>query len=115
MAAFTDSHHQSMAVPPYRLRNSLLSVLGSRTFTFMSKVRERRRGVTTISAKHQITVPVDALRAAGLAAGERLVARADGPGRIVLEREQDTLAEFVGALPGVWTDGDLDRMRDEWA
>lgn len=115
MAAVTDSHHPSAVPRPSRRKSPLLHVLRSRTFTFMSEVRERRRGITTISAKHQITVPVDALRAAGLAPGDRLVARADGPGRIVLEREHDTLTEFVGALSGVWASGDLDRLRDEWA
>jgi bifunctional DNA-binding transcriptional regulator/antitoxin component of YhaV-PrlF toxin-antitoxin module len=80
----------------------------------MGKVRERRRGTTTISAKHQITIPTAELRAAGLEAGERLVARADGPGRVVLEREHDILAEFVGRLTGVYAEHDIDTLRDEW-
>ena len=50
------------------------------TFTLMANVKERRRGATTISSKNQITIPAAELRAAGLEAGERLVARADGPG-----------------------------------
>ena len=53
------------------------------TFTSMRNVKKRRRGATTISSKHQITIPAAELRAAGLEAGERLVARADGPGRVV--------------------------------
>jgi bifunctional DNA-binding transcriptional regulator/antitoxin component of YhaV-PrlF toxin-antitoxin module len=78
-------------------------------------VKERRRGATTISSKHQVTIPVAALRAAGLEAGERLVARADGPGRVVLEREHDVLAEFAGALTGAYAaDTGLDALRDEW-
>lgn len=80
----------------------------------MRNVRERRRGATTISSKHQITIPVAELRAAGLEAGERLVARADGPGRVVLEREDDILAEFAGALTGVYADRELESLRDEW-
>ena len=80
----------------------------------MPKVRKRRRGTARISAKHQITIPVDALRAAGLEVGERVVARADGPGRVVLERERDVLAEFAGRLTGVYAEGELDRLRDEW-
>ena len=80
----------------------------------MKKVRERRRGATTISSKHQITIPAAELRAAGLAAGERLVARADGPGRVVLERERDVMAEFAGALTGVYDPHELDTLRDEW-
>jgi bifunctional DNA-binding transcriptional regulator/antitoxin component of YhaV-PrlF toxin-antitoxin module len=77
-------------------------------------VKERRRGATTISSKHQITIPAAELRAAGLEAGERLVARADGPGRVILEREHDVVAEFSGALTGVYADRELDALRDEW-
>lgn len=75
---------------------------------------KRRRGGTTISAKHQITIPVAELRAAGLEAGQRLVARAAGPGRVILEREHDVLADFAGALTGVYGDRELDTLRDEW-
>jgi bifunctional DNA-binding transcriptional regulator/antitoxin component of YhaV-PrlF toxin-antitoxin module len=84
------------------------------TFTFMANVKERRRGATTISSKNQITIPAAELRAAGLEAGERLVARADGPGRVILERQHDVLADFAGALTGVYTDHGVDALRDEW-
>lgn len=80
----------------------------------MRNVKERRRGATTISTKHQITIPAAELRAAGLEAGERLTARADGPGRVILEREEDVLAEFTGALTGVYADRELEALRDEW-
>lgn len=80
----------------------------------MARVKERRRGATTISSKHQITIPIAELRAAGLEAGQRLVARADGPGRVILEREDDVLADFTGALTGVYVDHGLDTLRDEW-
>ena len=80
----------------------------------MAKVKQRRRGATTISSKHQVTIPVAELRAAGLEAGERLVARADGPGRVVLEREHDVLAEFTGALTGAYAEAALESLRDEW-
>jgi bifunctional DNA-binding transcriptional regulator/antitoxin component of YhaV-PrlF toxin-antitoxin module len=84
------------------------------TFTSMTDVKRRRRGATTISSKHQVSIPVAELRAAGLEAGERLVARADGPGRVILEREHDVLAEFVGALTGAYADTGLDTLRNEW-
>jgi bifunctional DNA-binding transcriptional regulator/antitoxin component of YhaV-PrlF toxin-antitoxin module len=80
----------------------------------MREVKNRRRGTSRISAKHQITIPADALRAAGLETGERIVAHADGPGRIVLEREAGILDEFAGALSGVYREGELDELRDEW-
>jgi bifunctional DNA-binding transcriptional regulator/antitoxin component of YhaV-PrlF toxin-antitoxin module len=77
--------------------------------------RVRRRTPTTrISRKHQVTIPVSALRAAGLEAGDRVVARADGRGRVVLERADDLIEKFAGALTGVYEPGGLDRLRDEW-
>ncbi|HVX21609.1 MAG TPA: AbrB/MazE/SpoVT family DNA-binding domain-containing protein [Acidimicrobiales bacterium] len=69
---------------------------------------------TTISAKHQVTIPVGAFDDAGLAVGDRLVARPVGAGRVLLERVDSTVDAFAGALTGVWGEGDLDRLRDEW-
>jgi bifunctional DNA-binding transcriptional regulator/antitoxin component of YhaV-PrlF toxin-antitoxin module len=80
----------------------------------MREVKERRRGATRISAKHQITIPVDALRGAGLTSGERVVATSVGPGRILLEREDDVIAELAGSLTGAYAPDELDRLRDEW-
>jgi bifunctional DNA-binding transcriptional regulator/antitoxin component of YhaV-PrlF toxin-antitoxin module len=80
----------------------------------VDRVKDRRRGATRISSKHQITIPVDALREAGLEVGERVVARADGPGRVVFEREHDVLADFAGALTGVYPPDELEQLRSEW-
>lgn len=84
------------------------------SFTHMTNVKNRRRGTSRVSSKHQVTIPTDALRAAGLEVGERLVARAEGPGRVVFEREVDVLAEFAGALTGVYAPDELSELRDEW-
>ena len=54
------------------------------------------------------------MRNAGLEAGERLTARADGPGRVVLEREEDVLKLYAGTLTGVYEGETLDQLRDEW-
>lgn len=80
----------------------------------MTEVKNRRRGATRISSKHQITIPADALRAAGLEIGDRVVAHADGAGRVVLEREHDVLAEFAGTMTGAYTVKELDNLRREW-
>jgi bifunctional DNA-binding transcriptional regulator/antitoxin component of YhaV-PrlF toxin-antitoxin module len=80
----------------------------------VTNVKNRRRGASRISSKHQITIPADALRAAGLEVGDRVVAHADGAGRVVLEREHDILAEFAGAMTGVYDSHELDRLRAEW-
>jgi len=82
-------------------------------FTNMEKVKNRWRGIR-ISEKHQVTIPIDAMRIAGLEAGERVTARADGPGRVVLEREEDVLESFSGSLTGVFDHGILEQLRNEW-
>jgi AbrB family looped-hinge helix DNA binding protein len=84
------------------------------TFTEMAKVKERRRGASTISSKNQITIPAEALRSAGLEVGDRVVAHADGAGRVILEREHDVVAEFAGALTGAYRPNELDELRSEW-
>ncbi len=75
----------------------------------------RRRGYTRVSAKHQVTIPVDALGQAGLRVGDRLRAEARGPGEIVLIREDDPIERFAGSLTGVYPVGYLDDLRREWA
>lgn len=52
---------------------------------------------------------------AGLHVGERLVATVEGPGRVVLQREADVVAEFAGRLTGVYEHDELDHLRGEWA
>ena len=80
----------------------------------MVNVKKRRRGASRISSKNQITIPAEALRSAGLQAGERVVAHADGAGRVILEREHDVIAEFAGALTGTYRPCELDDLRSEW-
>lgn len=75
---------------------------------------QRRRGYTRVSAKHQVTIPIDALAQAGLRAGDRLRAEARGPGEVVLVRELDPVARFAGALTDVYPAGELDELRREW-
>jgi bifunctional DNA-binding transcriptional regulator/antitoxin component of YhaV-PrlF toxin-antitoxin module len=74
----------------------------------------RQRGRTRISAKNQVTLPVEALAAAGLKVGDRLRADVSGPGQITLVREVDPVERFAGALTGVYPDGYLDDLRREW-
>lgn len=77
-------------------------------------VKKRRRGTTRISAKHQVTIPVDALRAAGLRPGDLLEVAAVEPGQIALRRGENPYRRFAGALSGVYPPDYLDRLRGEW-
>ena len=76
--------------------------------------RQRRRGRTRLSAKHQATIPVAALRRAGLKAGDELQVEAAGPGRIVLTRVEETLAGYAGRLTGIYPTAALQKLRREW-
>jgi len=81
----------------------------------MVKVKQTRQpGRTRLSAKHQATIPVAALRRAGLKAGDELRVEAAGPGRIVLTRVAETLAGYAGRLTGVYPKGTLQKLRREW-
>jgi len=79
------------------------------------RVKNRRAGHTRVSAKHQVTIPVDALRRAGIGTGDTLRAEVRAPGEVVLVRETDPIAQYAGALTGVYEQDELDRLRDEWA
>ena len=83
-------------------------------FTFMKEVKDRKQGTSRISSKNQVSLPVEAMRQAGLQSGERLVARADGPGRIILEREDDPISQFAGVLTGVYAKNEIEKLRSEW-
>lgn len=69
---------------------------------------------TTISSKHQVTIPKQAMTSAGLRTGDRLHAEARGRGRVLLIREDDPVARHAGKLTGVYRPGELDDLRDEW-
>ncbi len=80
-----------------------------------AKFVARRRGVSRISAKNQVTLPVDALAEAGLAVGDRLRAQVQAPGQILLVRESDPIDVHAGALTGVYPENYLEDLRREWA
>jgi AbrB family looped-hinge helix DNA binding protein len=74
----------------------------------------RRRGRTRISSKNQATIPVEALKRAGLKPGDELRVEAAGAGRIVLTREDDIVERHSGSLTEAYPDNYLVRLRAEW-
>jgi bifunctional DNA-binding transcriptional regulator/antitoxin component of YhaV-PrlF toxin-antitoxin module len=71
--------------------------------------------MSKVSGKHQVTLPVRVLRQAGLGAGDEVVIRVAGRGRIELERAENLTDRYAGSLPaGTYSDGYLDQLRDEW-
>jgi len=64
-----------------------------------------------ISAKHQITLPVDALASAGFAPGDEVTIEAEGPDAIVVRRARRDLDAAFGVFDGLYEPGYLDQLR----
>jgi AbrB family looped-hinge helix DNA binding protein len=80
----------------------------------MSERVKRRPGMTRVSRKNQVTIPVAALLAAHVKPGDALRVETDGDGRLVLVRERDAFDELIGAFPGLSEAADLEGLRAEW-
>jgi AbrB family looped-hinge helix DNA binding protein len=78
----------------------------------VAEVKKRRRGRTRISAKNQITLPVEALRRAGLEPGDEVEIAVEGPGRLHVARADDVVARYAGTL--TYPAGYLEELRSEW-
>lgn len=78
------------------------------------QVKHRKRGYTRVSAKHQVTLPVEALKRAGIHTGDILRAEVRAPGELLLVRDADPIDRFAGSLTGVYSPGEIDELRDEW-
>jgi bifunctional DNA-binding transcriptional regulator/antitoxin component of YhaV-PrlF toxin-antitoxin module len=64
-----------------------------------------------ISSKHQITLPVSALRDAGLREGDEVTVAAEGPDAIVVRRVVRAPEEAFGVFDGLYEPGYLDALR----
>jgi AbrB family looped-hinge helix DNA binding protein len=77
----------------------------------MKKVKDQ----TTVSSKHQVTIPAGAFRTAGLEPGDVLKVEADRAGRVLLTRIDELLDRYSGCMQ---TGGDLrgqvEGLREEW-
>ena len=76
------------------------------------KARTRRRGTTRISRKNQVTLPVEALKRAGLVPGMVLAVDVDAKRRLVLAPPDDPIERYAGILR--YPAGYLRKLRGEW-
>jgi len=75
----------------------------------------RVKGQTKVSGKHQVTIPVSALRDAGIRTGDVLKVEADGAGRLVLTRVDELLGRYSGRLATGGRLGEaVEGLREEW-
>ena len=58
-----------------------------------------------MTSKNQVTIPVDALRKAGIAEDDVVAVYAEGDGRIVVERVESLVERYARQLEGVWPGG----------
>ena len=70
--------------------------------------------VSRVSSKNQVTLPVEAMRAAGLSAGDEVTVRPIGDGEVVVAARGSRVRRHAGIATGIYRPGELDRLRDEW-
>jgi bifunctional DNA-binding transcriptional regulator/antitoxin component of YhaV-PrlF toxin-antitoxin module len=64
-----------------------------------------------ISSKHQVTLPVESLKRAGLRAGDEVAIEAEGADRIVVRRLSRDAERALGVFDGLYEPGYLDHLR----
>lgn len=69
------------------------------------------KGMPRISSKHQITLPVESLKQAGLKAGDEVSIEAEGPDLIVVRRATADVSRAFGVFDGLYEDGYLEKLR----
>jgi bifunctional DNA-binding transcriptional regulator/antitoxin component of YhaV-PrlF toxin-antitoxin module len=70
--------------------------------------------MSRISTRNRVTLPVDVLRAAGLATGDEISIRAVGRGVLRIQACGSVADDFAGIFDrAVYPEGYLQRLRDE--
>jgi bifunctional DNA-binding transcriptional regulator/antitoxin component of YhaV-PrlF toxin-antitoxin module len=67
-----------------------------------------------VSSKNQITLPVEAMRAAGLRVGDEVTVRPIGDGEVIVATRGTRISRHAGIATGIYRDDELDSLRDEW-
>ncbi len=79
------------------------------------KSRKGRTTTTRLSAKNQITLPVDVIRKAGFKVGDTINCRVNEGGVIELSAPKNRIMSLFGVGNGIYDDFDWDKERaDAW-
>lgn len=70
--------------------------------------------MSVISSKHQLTLPVEVMRAAGFAPGDDVQVVSPAPGRIEIVQTDALIDKYAGSMPGVYGEHYLRELRGEW-
>lgn len=76
--------------------------------------RAGRTTTTRLSAKNQITIPVEILRKAGFKVGDTINCTVDEEGKVLLTHPENPMLQFAGIATGVYDNFDLRAERDSW-
>ena len=82
-----------------------------------AKGKATRAGRTTstrLSAKNQITIPVDVIRKAGFKVGETINCAVSDDGKVILSRLRNPILELSGIGTGLYDKFDLETERKSW-
>lgn len=72
------------------------------------------KAMARVSSKNQVTLPVAAMRAAGLRSGDEVEVRPLGDGEVVVAVRGSRVRRHAGIAAGVYRPGELEELRDEW-
>jgi AbrB family looped-hinge helix DNA binding protein len=72
------------------------------------------KAMSRVSSKNQVTLPVEAMREAGLQPGDEVTIRPIGDGEVVIALRDSRVRRHAGIAAGIYRAGELDRLRDEW-
>lgn len=67
-----------------------------------------------ISSANRVTIPVQAMRAAGLRPGDEVAVRPVGDGELLVSARGSRVRRHAGIATGLYKPRQLDRLRDEW-
>jgi bifunctional DNA-binding transcriptional regulator/antitoxin component of YhaV-PrlF toxin-antitoxin module len=67
-----------------------------------------------VSSKNQVTLPVEAMRQAGLRPGDEVIVRPVGMGEVIIAARGSRVRRHAGIATGIYPADELDRLRDEW-
>ena len=67
-----------------------------------------------VSSKNQVTLPVEAMRQAGLHPGDEVTVRPVGDGEVLIAVRGSRVRRHAGIATGIYQPGELERLRDEW-